>query len=198
MDFLALAICINLLFLFLFFVLMQCVIIKQVEDKPIVKITILDLISIDLATSYESTVVIAIIRNIILDIDFVVPDFLALSFGWIFQVVSITFMLYLSVGVVIRYLIIHCQNIDLFRGHNDEFVRLAIRIVIIIAGITICSIIWHNEKIPNYSVMLKPEWEASRLGRIVEFTLLPLATFINISLRILIYFEKKKLFSRYR
>ena len=119
-------------FLLVMLTFFMWIIVKHTKNKPSLQITLVDLINVDLSYSYFFTCFIAILSTLCIESRLLAnfpPGALVLSHG--FDFVSTIFMVYISVGIIVRTVLINVGHMELCCGLLDEQVRQVIRLVIV-------------------------------------------------------------------
>ena len=108
------------------------IITKHVKEKPLVQITLVDLINMDLAYLYFGTIFWGSVCAIAIEGQYLKSwPFLALC---VFHLVSFVFLEYISIGIIIRFMQIQQGYMDIFWDRLDEEVRIFIRVVTVICS----------------------------------------------------------------
>ncbi len=174
---------------------------KHVFSKPPVNISMVDLINVDLVRTYYATLNVSMIIFTITSLSLDdVPSCIAAIIAFAFSVAGICFATYISISVIVHYVMIRQLTINFSAHLTDEQVINAIRFVVITPVVILCTTLGIIEGPGKTFTLYYPitgQYETEQeLGlpscAKISLFMAALGVIINSSLRILISREKRK------
>ena len=141
-------------------VTIMSLIIGYIHAKPILKQTVLDLVNCDFCFLYITAVVLSCFNNALENLDYEGSQMFPLLTAWGQQIVSLVASMYLSFGIILRYVQIYQNKMLMF---DDELVRNVLRLFAFILSLTSCfALAFGVNKIPcNITKFLEPSCSES-------------------------------------
>ncbi len=164
-----------------------------VQSKPLIYFRLTDQVTSDLAVLYFVNFSIHIIMNATAILDITIPSVPAFVLSQIADVCGASFAIYISAGICIQFAHIKLQVVNIFENITEESVSSVMRLVTFGFSNLICGakILYGSHSI-FYSMMTKTEERKPYVGAAMVAILGLISLIVNVTLRIVIYMEKKK------
>ena len=175
-------------------------ILRFTKSKPPLRINLKDLINDDLCRAYFCSFFLSTLVHLLTNLRIKLTPFLAQMMLSPLCFWSITFITYLSLGIIVQYIHVHLKRTDIFdEDISQEDIRNYVRtfVGISVGGLTV-GLLFRDGASPRplyYPLIGQYHIRTESIPDIqivIFFILAFLSLIVNVTLRTLIYFEKKK------